>query len=367
MKTILIVNWYSTSEGVKGGCETVMDNLQKILQEAGHKAEIVTFQSAMKALNMPIPIQYLRYAIIDRAIVIGRYLEQYEEMNDVDVVIGFDGCLSFYKPDKARVISYLNNPYKDIQEWLWENTNQNLPQAIANYLEFGNVYPMLQERDLQIAYEVIVPSDYMADYVKRMNVEYSMDVILHGIDTKLFKPMDKPEMRSKYLNDVDLSIYKAVGVWNGAFNPVKNWEIMAELIRKHQDIFWIIIMKHPEVSEPKLSNLKIFNDVPYDTIPELLNCADFYISVSEIESFGLCGIEAASCDLPVISTRTGIFKGWNPDNIGRFPDTSIDSISTAINGILKGSANYTPRKEIIDSGFTLEAWKKKWLELIDKI
>jgi len=265
------------------------------------------------------------------------------------------------------VISYLNNPYKDIQEWLWENTNQNLPQAIANYLEFGNVYPMLQERDLQIAYEVIVPSDYMADYVKRMNVEYSMDVILHGIDTKLFKPMDKPEMRSKYLNDVDLSIYKAVGVWNGAFNPVKNWEIMAELIRKHQDIFWIIIMKHPEVSEPKLSNLKIFNDVPYDTIPELLNCADFYISVSEIESFGLCGIEAASCDLPVISTRTGIFKGWNPDNIGRFPDTSIDSISTAINGILKGSANYTPRKEIIDSGFTLEAWKKKWLELIDKI
>lgn len=367
MKTIKIVNWYSTSEGIRGGCETVMDNLQKILQEAGHKAEIVTFQSAMKALNIPIPIAYHRYAILDRAIVIGRYLEQYEEFNDVDVVIGFDGCLSFYKPKNARVISYLNNPYRDIQEWLWNNTNQNHPQAIANYFEFGNVYPMLHERDLQVAREVIVPSDYMADYVKRMNVEYSMDVIPHGIDTELFKPMDKGEMRSKYLSEIDLSKYKAVGVWNGAFNPVKNWQIMAELIHKHQDIFWIIIMKHPEVSEPKLSNLTIFNDVPYNTIPELLNCADFYICVSQFESFGLCGIEAASCDIPVISTKTGVFKDWNPGDIGLFPDTSIPQISRAINMITKESVKFSPRKKIYQKGFTLDAWKKRWLEIIDKI
>lgn len=399
MKTILIANFYTIEEGVLGGCETVLMNLKQILQEAGYKVETVTFQSAMKAMNMPIPVGYHRYAILDRAIIIGKYLEQYEEMFGADVVIGFDGCLSFYTPKEACVISYLNNPYKDINEWIWSSVNKNNPQAVANYLEFGNVYPMLQERDLQRANKIVVPSEYMSEYimpsfVMKTGIGYSMEVIPHGIDTDLFKPMDKAEMREKHLkaemrekhlNDEFLRFgglsqedgrrrrtlmltrfgkYKAIGVWNGAFHQVKNWDLMAELIRKRQDIFWVVIMKHLGVSEPKLKNVKLFNNVSYETVPELLNCADFYISVSQFESFGLCGVEAASCGLPVISTRTGIWKDWNPDNMGLFPDTSISSTSTAINSILKSRLNYTPREEIINSGLTLESWKWRWIELM---
>ena len=375
MKRILIANWESTSEGLIGGCEIVADNLQKVFKEAGYKVEMVTFKSAMKAMNMPIPVGYHRYAIIDRAVIIGMYLEQYEEMLGVDMVIGFDGCLSFYKPKEAYIISYLNNPYKDISEWVWDRVNKNEPQAVANYLEFGNVYPMLQERDLEIADVIVTPSKYMADYYRRLAKDSLLtrdpEIIPHGIDTDLFKPMDKSKMREKHLNDrantlTRLDHYKAIGVWNGGFHPVKNWDIMAELIRKHQDIFWIVIMKHPGVSEPRLKNVKLFHNVPYETVPELFNCADFYISVSQFESFGLCGIEAMACNIPIISTRTGMWLDWTENKkIGCFPRTTkIEDISRSIKEVIDNRGDYIPRETIFDYGLTLEVWKKKWINLI---
>jgi len=98
------------------------------------------------------------------------------------------------------------------------------------------------------------------------------------------------------------------------FRPVKRIMDVIEVFRR-------VLPKHPSrlvfVGDgPELSPAERFcfdnglmNDVLFlgrqDNFAELLPCADVLLLPSELESFGLVGLEAMSCEVPVVATRVG--------------------------------------------------------------
>lgn len=72
--------------------------------------------------------------------------------------------------------------------------------------------------------------------------------------------------------------------------------------------------------------------IPLEAMPSFYNTLDAYVCASSSEGFSLSVLEAASCGVPIISTRiTGCTELIKHSENGIFVDRSVESISEAIN------------------------------------
>jgi len=356
---VLLLSWYS-QDFIFGGVETAFRNLSKLLG-----ADWINLNDVLKSLNIvPILNEYYRFAIVDRSYYISKYIEEYEKIYDVDIIIADDCTIPWYKP-KARLITIAQNPYKFIADKLYPEF-----YSMHNYIEFSKLYTLLQSIQYENSDAIVCPSKYMKSYVESLTKNRNIYVIPHLIDFDLFKPMDKEKLREKYNIPDD----RIIGLWVGAFHPVKGWHIAQNLIRKFNDIYWICVFKHSVYGRPILDNVRIFSNVEYERMPEIYNLADFYISTSLVEAFGLCPIEAAACDVPIIVPRVGYFSDYKEGSyfFGIVTDNLEKGVIDTVN-YLKSFDDYnevfgkpSPRESIIgifDRNIIIEKWKN----LIDNI
>jgi len=185
-----------------------------------------------------------------------------------------------------------------------------------------------QKRALQASQIRVANSNYSAHSYNDCG---DFVVIPIGTNPEIFKPMQ--EMRKKYGIPQDKIVY----IWVGSHHPVKGWNTIKNLIQEYKEIFWILVLK--DEPEQELKNTKIFYRIEQEKLAELYNCADVFISESIVESLGLAPIEAMFCNIPVLSTKTGIFWDWYPP--------------------IKN-----PRQEAFDKGLDKETCIRKWKELI---
>jgi len=91
----------------------------------------------------------------------------------------------------------------------------------------------------------------------------------------------------------------------------------------------------------KLSNLNYYPAVAPDELLTYYHGADFFLSVSKREGFGLAMIEAAACGLPVVSTPVGIAPKFINDTIGFVSeDHSLTSIVDCILKLRENLVSY---------------------------
>ncbi|MCV0399549.1 MAG: glycosyltransferase family 4 protein [Nitrosarchaeum sp.] len=150
----------------------------------------------------------------------------------------------------------------------------------------------------------VTNSNYMAHMYKELG---EFTVIPLGVDSKLFRPMNKTEMREKY----HIPKNKFVKIFVGSQHPVKGFDKIKKLINKNQDEFWILVLKDNPISNGK--NYVVFNKISQNILAELYNCADLCVSKSITESFGLSLVEAMFCNIPIEVPKIGIFWDWDPD------------------------------------------------------
>jgi glycosyltransferase involved in cell wall biosynthesis len=351
---ILIVNWFKPNE-VQGGCENVFSDLSKILD-----AKFVSISDASKTLGISFPPQYYRYANIDRSILLSKYINEYEKLYDIDIIISNDDCAAFIE-SKAPIIIVCGNPYKWIANELYKRKIYNTDQ----YYEFGYLYPLMQQISMKKAKNIAV-SAYMKGYITELGCECHK-VIEHGIDTELFKPMNKEELREKYGIPKDATVAVSIQKFHGI-----KWHLMPELIKEFKDIFWIIVFAHPINKKIRAKNVKIFNPIPRNILPEIYNCADICIQPSILESFNLCALEAMSCNIPVVTGKTGWF--WDAEAEGSYgravKEWSVDAYIKAIKEVLEIKDNpdqIKPRQVIIDNEATFSRWSEDWKRLIKDV
>lgn len=343
-RKIVCCNWHSEDE-IKGGTEVISSELKNFL-----KAEVISTQKVAKTLGYKFG-KYYQYAIVDRGLQFGEYLQAYKNFNGFDFLIK-NSAIDFSNKIDKDVITIFQDPYKDISSFMFNNQLCNK----SYHLEFGNAYPYLQKQSSLCSFNVAV-SSYMKKYMEENGIECHK-VITHAINPKTFKPGKKNKKIMSLAKG-----YKKVCMWVGMFHPLK-YTFISELINKNKDIFWILVAKDEEIRYiPKNDNVLIVNNAPRDLMPSIYNCCDFFVSTSSIEAFNLSAIEAMMCNKPVIVFKTGAFYDIELKSSIIIDDYKLEKYQEAIEKIISEKPKESPRKEAM-SLFDYNKWKKEWQKVI---
>lgn len=150
----------------------------------------------------------------------------------------------------------------------------------------------------------VTNSNYMANMYSEIK---NFTVIPLGVDSELFHPMDKIQMRDKY----NIPKERTVKIFVGSQHIVKGFEKIIKMINEDSNVFWILVLKDNKI--PDGHNYKVFSKISQNVLSELYNCADVCVSRSVTESFGLSLVEAMFCNIPVDVPKIGIFWDWEPN------------------------------------------------------
>ena len=344
---IIIANWRNQKEGF-GGQETYFSDLSEILG-----ARTISYLTAEKVIRYNLFSDPFR--VVYRGYIIEKYLETYEKLFKPDLIIRNSAVGGFAKLKTPQIIIF-QDPYYSISKKLIEK------KLFSSQLEHYYACMELQRRTAKQGVRVAV-SNFMKKDMELCGIKCDK-VIEEGIDIEKFKPINKGELKKTHNIPQD----KKVGIAVTKFTSTKGWDILAKLINKFSDIYWIAIFTEEVGCKPKLKNVAVAEKVDPSLMPEFYNLADFYINTSPIESFGLSAVEAASCNLPIITYKTGFAWDWWDKRIGiRVDKWDYKSFEKAVNNLFNNKIKYDPRKAIIEKGFTKDRMAKGWKEFIEKI
>lgn len=348
MKKVLIVNHFSDDIG---GCESFFNKLARLFN-----TRVVGLKEAYDTGIKPANIEYYRNAHIDRSLYLVKYIKKYMESFDLDLVICNDDIASHFWRLGVPYISVFQNPYTDISEFLHKNGLYDL----NTYDEFNYSYSLAQFIAGKNSILNVAVSKYMQDYVQKLGCDAK--IIEHGVDTSYWMPVT-PEIKQALRIKYDIPQDKKVGIIVAKFHPLK-YHFVPSLVHKFQDVFWIIILGNYQTIPytPYSKNVKVVWRANRDTMLELYQASDFYCLPSVYESFNLSAIEAASCDLPVVVTKTGYFTDKDFSDMGVGCDREVKSYYSGVERIL--NEKFEPRKSIFRNDLTIERFNREWSDLV---
>lgn len=189
--------------------------------------------------------------------------------------------------------------------------------------------------------------------------EYDIDICPVGVDSELFKPLDRSEVRQKY----SIGLNETIGIFIGALDDVKGWPEVRAIIESDLELRWIVISKYEDTySHP---NIRFFCKQPQSVIIELLNTADFFILGSSVETQCIAAIEAALCDVPVVMKPVGIFANLNDEDKSAIGSIQTD-LSAGLKYVLANRKGFSPRNTMLLNGISLDATNPLWCRIFTR-
>ncbi len=156
---------------------------------------------------------------------------------------------------------------------------------------------------LKNATRIIVPSQSLANEIKKYCFEEKTIIVHNAIDLKHFKPSNKKIFNRKTVLSVSLLVEgKGYIYLLGAIKKV---------LERNKDIDFLIIGNGPEeknlkklAKELNVSDNVIFMDlVPNEKLPEYYASSEFFVLATLSEGFGIVFAEAMACGIPIVSTN----------------------------------------------------------------
>ncbi|MFF0488814.1 glycosyltransferase family 4 protein [Nocardia sp. NPDC004068] len=93
-------------------------------------------------------------------------------------------------------------------------------------------------------------------------------------------------------------------VWVGKLTPMKGWDVLEQLAARLQHLATITaVLGHSTAFSPitkRANGLTLLHDLDDTDMPRLYRCADWFLSTSRWEGFGLAITEAIACGTPVL-------------------------------------------------------------------
>lgn len=206
--------------------------------------------------------------------------------------------------------------------------------------------------------------------------EFQFEVIPIGVDATLFRPMDKTMLRREFGFPSG-----KIGIFVGDFTEVKGWSKVQKLVEGRKDIFWILVSKdtagrpavalkqesystqHKDKKTYQADNCRTYNMIEQSLLAKLLNCADFFIIGSSVETECLAAVEACMCDIPVVMRKTGVFADFTEEErtqTGVFGDDFEQAVDLIF------ARSFSPRKVMLDKGLSLEAMICRWVKVLQQ-
>ena len=186
------------------------------------------------------------------------------------------------------------------------------------------------------ATEILVATPFAKEYYDDCGQVSLMPL---GLNTDLFRPRNKDELRDKY----GLSKTATIGYWGGTNHVMKGSNSLFKYAAEHPEITWIVVWKHQSerASLPSFmqANTKEYCLIPQETIAELMSCCDFFLCTSLLRPYYMTELEAMSCNLKFIFTEN-IEKDFCPSD--------------------------NPREDIFKYNWDRTSIKKMWESLFNK-
>ncbi len=169
----------------------------------------------------------------------------------------------------------------------------------------------------------------------------------------------------------ELNVEFPVGLFVGAFNETKGWNTLKDFIIGNEQIHWIIVSKYPDddhgLPHEVLARVDLRRNVDQSEIQKLMGRATFLVVNSPYETQCLVALEAASQNLPILTTPTGIVGNLNPDltdGFGIVDPQPISRINDLLDRIMNADEFLAPRKSLEELGIFGEVAWKRWENLL---
>jgi glycosyltransferase involved in cell wall biosynthesis len=184
-------------------------------------------------------------------------------------------------------------------------------------IDHDPVPPPVVER-MNLAYRIVACSQFGKKQLRDFGL--ASTYIPYSVNTEIFKPMDKKEMRKKFGIPEDGFVFGMVAA-NKDMPPRKSFQEVMDAFKlflaNHPDAYlYLNVPMHNPQGFPILEyakfigiservfhndNYNIFFKFGKDAVAQIINCFDVSLNPSMSEGFGLNVIEAQSCGVPIIT------------------------------------------------------------------
>lgn len=184
--------------------------------------------------------------------------------------------------------------------------------------------------------------------IQLSGVEKRFSLIPCGVDTNVFKPMDKAVCRQKF----GFEPHEKLILFAGAFdNKVKNPELAIAAVAK--------------IPDARLLELKGYNRTQ---VAELMNAVDACLMTSHTEGSPQFVKEALACNCPVVSVNVGdveeLLQGVEHC---RIVEREVDKIADVLDEILHSPVRSTGNKKVNDAELDSNSITEKLLHVYKQI
>lgn len=172
--------------------------------------------------------------------------------------------------------------------------------------------------------KVLVPSKHTWDAAVKSGVEQSKLLLIpHGVNADLFKPSE-PKGGFTKLKDPNRCCFVFNKGWANGVNDRSGFDILLKAYQeefKKEDPVRLLAHINQAYNQPGWNFgleiqrvgcaidgpqlVHVSDQMPYDRLPDLYNCADYVVSASKAEAFNLTVLEGMSCGLVPIVPNTG--------------------------------------------------------------
>lgn len=168
----------------------------------------------------------------------------------------------------------------------------------------------------------------------------------------------------------DLS--RPIGLFVGAFAAVKGWEEIREYIVENPKIHWHLVSKYPTDShglpESATPNWTVHRNLTQVEIRALMRESTFLLVNSPYETQCLVALEAASQNLPVLTTPTGMLGSLETGKMKKFGEVDVQPIRkiTDLLERIQSDPSLRPREALYDLGVLGERAWGNWINMLDE-
>jgi glycosyltransferase involved in cell wall biosynthesis len=226
---------------------------------------------------------------------------------------------------------------------------------------------------------LVAQSQWTMDQIRKSPLlqDKPVRLIPYGVDTEVFKPMERRMAREvlKAPTDCKILFFSAVGLKS----PRKGWTYLRDALKKVRSSFQgklvLMIAGHLDPGEQLDVDIPV-TSLGYVTDDRIMmlayNAADVFVGASLLETFGLVFLEAAACGVPSVGFDTsgvrGVVKHMRNGYLARFRDSE-----DLANGILLLLNNDERRMEMGEAGrdlakseFSVELQARRFVDLYNE-
>lgn len=244
---------------------------------------------------------------------------------------------------------------------IYEDYTHYIKKYVSKEERAKKVAQLYSKFSVRGAEELIVPTEKVAELMKRYDVKPDINVIPTGIDLSRFGVRDTKEQKEKLKKSLGIPSENKVVLYLGRVSQEKNIDEVMGYLNNYMDSYsnvtFLVVGDGPYKSTLE-KNAKLLEyrkqmvfagAKPWDEITHYYQIADAFVSASTSETQGLTYIEALASGVPVVARKDQCLEGVLLHGENGYVFEDEESFAFGLNQILcnHNDINYT--QNAIDS------------------